>query len=110
MVIKEPQVPEIVKNNDISINYVMNKIIWNQNEVNVDDALAYNITMNVMSNIEDQDCQQRNGWPNWKDEIEVKLYLFVKQKGFWTCSPHIWRCKTHWVQMNFCAKQYYKEW
>jgi len=39
----------------------MNKIIWNQNEVNVDDALAYNITMNVMSNIEDQDCQQRNG-------------------------------------------------
>jgi len=61
LVIKEPQVPEIVKNNDISINYVMNKIIWNQNEVNVDDALAYNITMNVMSNIEDQDCQQRNG-------------------------------------------------
>jgi len=34
----------------------MNKIIWNQNEVNVDDALAYNTTMNVMSDNEDQDC------------------------------------------------------
>ena len=44
----------------------MNKIIWNQNEVNVDDALAYNITMNVMSDNEDQDCRQRNDWPNGK--------------------------------------------
>ena len=63
---RKPQVPEIVENDEISINYVMNKIIWNQNEVNVDNALAYNITINVMSDNEDQDCQQRNDWPNGK--------------------------------------------
>jgi len=34
---EEPQVPEIVENDEISINYVMNKIIWNQNEVNIDE-------------------------------------------------------------------------
>ena len=66
MVPEEPQVLEIVENDDISINYVMNKITWNQNEVNVDDALAYNITMNFMSDNEDQDCRQRNDWPNGK--------------------------------------------
>ena len=44
----------------------MNKITWNQNKVNVDDALAYNIMMNVMSDNEDQDCRQRNDWPNAK--------------------------------------------
>ena len=56
MVPEEPQVPKIVENDEISINYVMNKILWNQNEVNVDYALTYNITMNVMSDNEDQDC------------------------------------------------------
>jgi len=66
LVSEEPQVPEIVENDEISINYVINKIIWNQSEVNVDDALAYNITMNVMSDNEDQDCRQRNDWPNGK--------------------------------------------
>ena len=60
LVPKEPHVLEIVENYEISINYVMNKIIWNQNEVNVDNALAYNIMMNVMSDNEDQDCRQRN--------------------------------------------------
>ena len=57
MVPEEPQVLEIVENDEISINYVMNKIIWNQNEANVDDALAYNITINVMRDNEDQDCR-----------------------------------------------------
>jgi len=33
---EEPQIPEIVENDEISINYVMNHIIWNQNEVNID--------------------------------------------------------------------------
>jgi len=32
LVPKEPHVPEIVENDEISINYVMNKIIWNQSQ------------------------------------------------------------------------------
>ena len=66
LVPEEPRVPEIIENDEISINYVMNKIICNQNEVNVNDALTYNITMNVMSDNEDQDCRQRNYRPNEK--------------------------------------------
>jgi len=32
LVSEEPHVYEIVENNEISINYVMNKIIWNQSQ------------------------------------------------------------------------------
>jgi len=51
---EEPQVPEIVENDEISINYVMNHIIWNQNEVNIDETFTYNIAMNAMNDNEDQ--------------------------------------------------------
>ena len=50
---EEPQVLEIVQNDEISINYVMNHIIWNQNDVNIDENFTYNIAMNVMNNNED---------------------------------------------------------
>ena len=53
LVLEEPQVPEIVQNNEMSINYVMNHIKWNQNEVNI-DTFTYNITINVMNDNEDQ--------------------------------------------------------
>jgi len=51
---EKPQVPEIVENDEILINYVMNHIIWNQNEVNIDETFTSNITMNVMNDNEDQ--------------------------------------------------------
>ena len=51
---EEPQVPEIVENDEISINYVMNHIIWNQNKVNIDETFTYNIAMNAMNDNEDQ--------------------------------------------------------
>jgi len=51
---EEPQVLEIVENDEISINYVMNHIIWNQNEVNIDETFTYNIAMNIMNDNEDQ--------------------------------------------------------
>jgi len=54
LVHKEPQVPEIVENDEISINYVMNHIIWNQNEVNIKDTFTYNIAMNAMNDNEDK--------------------------------------------------------
>jgi len=54
LVPKEPQVPEIVQNNEISINHVMNHIIWNQNKVNIDETFTYNIVMNDMNDKEDQ--------------------------------------------------------
>jgi len=51
---EEPRVPAIVQNDEISINYVMNHIIWNQNEVNIEETFTYNIAMNVMNDSEDQ--------------------------------------------------------
>ena len=51
---EEPQVPEIVENDEISINYVMNHIIQNKNEVNIDETFTYNIAMNAMNDNDDQ--------------------------------------------------------
>jgi len=51
---EEPQVPKIVQNDEISLNYVMNHIIWNQNEVNIDETFTYNIAMNAMNDNENQ--------------------------------------------------------
>jgi len=51
---EEPQVPEMVENDEISINYIINHIIWNQNEVNIDETFTYNIAMNATNDNEDQ--------------------------------------------------------
>jgi len=51
---EESQVPEIVENDEISISYVTNHILWNQNEVNIDETFTYNIAMNAMNDNEDQ--------------------------------------------------------
>jgi len=50
----------------------MNKIIWNQNEVNVDDVLAYNIMMNVIYEWQWGSRLSTKKWlAKWKDEIEA---------------------------------------
>jgi len=81
-------VPEESQNDEIAINYAMNHIIWNRNKVKIDDAFAYNVAMNVISDNEDQepmiieDCRQRNDWPKWKDAIQAELDSFAKRKVF----------------------------
>ena len=54
LVLEEPQVPEMVENDEISVNYVMNHRTWNQNKVNIDETFTYNIAMNAMNDNEDQ--------------------------------------------------------
>jgi len=80
------QVSEISENKDIP-NYVMNRIWWNWNKLNIDNIFAYNIALNIINDIEDQEkfisvCWQRNGWPKWKDIIEVEFDSLVKWKDF----------------------------
>lgn len=54
LVPKEAQVPEIVKNEKISINYVMNGIRWNQSEVNTSNVFKHKIILNVINDVEDK--------------------------------------------------------
>ncbi|GJQ91780.1 copia protein [Tanacetum coccineum] len=49
---EEPRVPE---NEEISINYVMYRKIWNRNEIDIDDTFAYNVALEVMENDEDHE-------------------------------------------------------
>ncbi|GJW57401.1 retrovirus-related pol polyprotein from transposon TNT 1-94 [Tanacetum coccineum] len=82
---EEPRVPE---NEEILINYVMSRKIWNRNEINVDDTFAYNVELKVMENDEDHEpksvpeCKNRYDWPKWKDVIEAELKSLEKCEVF----------------------------
>ena len=52
---EETKVPDRFENNEISINYIMNGIRWDQNKVNVDDIFAYKIAFDVMNDDEDHE-------------------------------------------------------
>ncbi|KAI3706684.1 hypothetical protein L6452_24599 [Arctium lappa] len=85
MVPEEPQVPE---NEEISINYIMSRKVWNRNKTDVDDIFAYNIALNVIENEEDQEpksvnkCMHRKDWPKWKDAIQAELNSLMKREVF----------------------------
>lgn len=55
LVLKEPQVLKIIKNKEISNKLCQEWNTWNQNEVNIDDVFAYNIVLNIINDIEDQE-------------------------------------------------------
>jgi len=54
----------------------------------MDEAFAYNVAKDVISDIDDQepmtieDCRQRNDWPKWKDAIQAELDSIAKRKVF----------------------------
>jgi hypothetical protein len=50
----ETQVSEIHENKEISINYIMNEIRWNRDEIDINNIFVYNIALNII-NIEDHD-------------------------------------------------------
>ena len=85
---EEFQVPDICENEEISINYVMNGIRWNRNEINVDDIFALNAALDVINDDEDHDpnsinaCRKRDDWPKWKDAIGAELNSLEKRKVF----------------------------
>ena len=66
----------------------MSWVWWNWNEINIDDVLSYNITINVINGTWDQEpksiknCQQRNDWSKWKYAIGTKLDSLSKRNVF----------------------------
>jgi len=47
-------VSKIHENKEISINYIMNEIRWNRDEIDINNIFVYNIALNII-NIEDHD-------------------------------------------------------
>ena len=84
---EETKVPNSWKD-EISLNYVMSKKIWNRDKVIIDDALAYNLGLEVMDKNEDQEphsveeCKERKDWPKWNDAIQAELNFLAKREVF----------------------------
>ncbi|KAL1223093.1 Retrovirus-related Pol polyprotein from transposon TNT 1-94 [Cardamine amara subsp. amara] len=84
----ELQGPEVLDNNEISINYVMSGIQWNRKNVDIDDIFAYKVALELMDITEDLEptsileCTQRSGWIKWKEAINVELNSLRKRNVF----------------------------
>ncbi|KAK9676807.1 hypothetical protein RND81_11G102500 [Saponaria officinalis] len=56
MSLEETQVPENDECEEISINYVMSRKIWNRNEIDVDDGVfTFNVALDIMHDDEDHE-------------------------------------------------------
>lgn len=69
-------VPEIYEN-EISINYVKNRIRWNKNEVNVYDVLLCNTALNVMSGDKYHESKSITKWKTSIKIIELTLQTII---------------------------------
>jgi len=85
---KDDQTPEIVDNEEISINYVISGKRWNRKEIVMDDIFAYAAALDISEEIEDHEprsiyeCKRRNDWPKWKEAIEAELKSLEKRQVF----------------------------
>ena len=84
----DDQTPEIVDNEEISINYIISGKRWNRKEIAIDDIFAYAAALDIIEEIEDHEprsiyaCKRRNDWPKWKVAIEAELKLLEKRQVF----------------------------
>ena len=76
------------ENNEISMNYVSTRKLWNRNNIVIDNIFAYNVAIEIMQQDEDfepksiHECKQRNDWPKWKDAIQAELASLEKCEVF----------------------------
>ena len=54
------EIVPIQNNEEISINYIHKIKIWDQNTTLIDDVFSFQVTMNIISNDEDQEPQKMN--------------------------------------------------
>ncbi|XP_049399680.1 uncharacterized protein LOC125863687 [Solanum stenotomum] len=85
---EEVHVPENNENEEISINYVSTRKMWNRNNIVVDNIFAYNVAVEIMQQDGDleprsvNECKQRNDWPKWKEAIQTELASLEKREVF----------------------------
>ena len=72
--LEEKQVP---KNNEISINYIITREIWDSNKIIVDNIFSFKIALDITGSddakFESQtveECRRRNNWPM---QIQIEL-------------------------------------
>ena len=75
-------------NEDISINYIHEGIIWDRNTTHINDVFSFQIAMDIIRNDEDQEqqnvneCRYRNDWLKWKEAIKTELRSLTKREVF----------------------------
>ena len=64
-------------NEEISINYIYERRIWNRNTTHINNVFSFQVAMDIIRNDEDQKpqnvnkCRHRNDWLKWKEAIKT---------------------------------------
>ena len=75
-------------NEEISINYIHKRKIWDRNTTLIDDAFFFQVAMDITSNDEDQEpqnmneCRRQNDWSKWKEAIQTESKSLAKREVF----------------------------
>lgn len=84
-----PEETQIETNQEISINYINTKELWNRNDMKeIDEIFSYAIACDIINENEDPEprsiieCQNRHDWVQWKDAIEAELNSLNKRNVF----------------------------
>ena len=78
------EIVPVHKNEEISINYIHKRKIWDRNTTLIDDAFSFQVAMDIISNDEDQEpqnmneCRRRNDRLKWKEAIQTELKSLAK--------------------------------
>ena len=75
-------------NEEISINYIHEGRIWDQNTTHINNAFSFQVAMDIIRNDKDQEpqnvnkCRHRNNWLKWKESIKTELRSLAKREVF----------------------------
>ena len=73
-------------NEEISINYIHEGRIWDQNTTHINNAFSFQVAMDIIRNDEDQEpqnvneCRHQNDWLKWKEAIKTELRSLAKER------------------------------
>ena len=61
---------------------------WDPNNIVINNIFAFQVTSDIIRNDEDlepwnvEECQHRNDWQKWKEDMQVKLNSLTKRDVF----------------------------
>ena len=75
---------QVLKNYEISINYVHNREKWDRNKLVINNISALQVALDIIRNDKDpepqnvEECRNINDWPKWKEVMQAELNSLMK--------------------------------
>jgi hypothetical protein len=83
-----PEEEQVPGNNEISINYISTREIFDRNKIVVDNIFLFKVAFDITRSNYDiepqsiEECRRINDWPMWKEAIQAELNSLAKREVF----------------------------